>query len=115
HFSFCDVGLPSSHAQSFSRGVVNSQSAAEHPSEGSFFVQYAVLALEMEGRCFLVGGNFLLHPVAIGVMDAVMPFFRFVLNLAVLIAVLRLSARRELAGVRFHVPFSESVVGAATA
>src|SRR5207253_9582853 len=104
YFRFRDVGLPTRHTQGFPGAAVHSESAAEHPAKGSIFVQYAVLALELDGCSRLVCTNFLFHPLSVGVMDATQPFFLFVTNLTGFIAEHRLPAMRVIDGVSLQVP-----------
>ncbi len=76
HLSFGNVGLRSGHARGHPGSVANGEPSAQHPAKGPVFVQHAMLALEMRGQSFLMGGELFFHSFTIRVMNSFKPFFR---------------------------------------
>ena len=65
---------------------MNGDPAAQHPTKGAFFMQHAVLALEMRSRSLLMSRNFLFDALPVRIMDPVKPFFWFVPDFSFFIA-----------------------------
>src|SRR5260370_41676340 len=60
--------------------------AAQHPTKATFFMQHAVLALEMRSQSLLMGGNLFFDSFSVRVMDPVKPFSRSVPDFSFLIS-----------------------------
>src|SRR5258708_34916530 len=86
--------------------------AAQHPTKAAFFMQHAVLALEMRSQSLLVGGNLLFDSFSVRVMCPVKPFSRPVPDFAFFIAQHGLPTWGEMHDVGRKTPVPQAAVGA---
>src|SRR2546427_788679 len=91
--------------------VVDGDAAAQHPTKATFFMQHAVLTLEMRSQSLLMGCNLLFDSLSISVMDPVKPFFRSDPNFAFLIAQHGLPTRGKMDNVVRQIPVPQAIVG----
>src|SRR5258708_685131 len=90
---------------------MNGDPSTQHPTKASVLVQHSVFTLEVRGKAFLMGGNFLFDPLSIRVMYPVNPFLRFVSNFSFLMAQHGLPAGREMLDISRQIPVPQPIIG----